>query len=96
MDKITLATIINLLLEVFGYEIKPIIKELKKAKRNQKNSNSTIQDINPRLLKINKAQIARELGISRSYVTMLMSGERNNPEQLRRIEELLKQELKAA
>jgi transcriptional regulator with XRE-family HTH domain len=45
---------------------------------------------------VNKSQIARKLGLSRSYVVMLLSGERTNPERIQEIKNLLQKELKAA
>ena len=41
---------------------------------------------------INKAEIARRLGISRPYVSQLLSGKRKNERQLKRIERLLTKE----
>ena len=43
---------------------------------------------------VNKSEIARLLGISRPYVSMLMSGSRKNPEMLERIKSIIKQQLK--
>lgn len=45
---------------------------------------------------INKSEVARQLGISRPYASMLINGQRNNPEMLAKIKALVKQELKAA
>ena len=45
---------------------------------------------------VNKAEIARQLGISRPYVHMLITGQRHNPEMIAKIKALIKQELKAA
>lgn len=45
---------------------------------------------------VNKAEIARKLGISRPYVHMLIAGQRTNPEMIAKIKALIKQELKAA
>jgi len=39
---------------------------------------------------INKAEIARQLGISRSYVSLIVSGKRTNPEILKKIKVMVK------
>ena len=41
---------------------------------------------------VNKAEIARRLGISRSYVSLLLSGKRKNKSYLLKIDQLLTKE----
>jgi transcriptional regulator with XRE-family HTH domain len=45
---------------------------------------------------INKAEIARQLNISRSYASLILSGKRTNPEMVAKIKALIKEQLKAA
>ncbi len=54
--------------------------------------NNKIIKINKRL--INKSEIARILGISQPYISLLLSGKRKNEYWLQRIIEILNKEIK--
>ena len=54
--------------------------------------NNKIMKINKRL--INKSEIARILGISQPYISLLLSGKRKNEYWLQRIIEILNKEIK--
>lgn len=54
--------------------------------------NNKIMKINKRL--INKSEIARMLGISQPYISLLLSGKRKNEYLLQRILEILSKEIK--
>ncbi len=55
---------------------------------------TSIFTINTRF--INKAEIARQLNISRSYASLIIAGKRTNPEIVKKVKALIKQQLKAA
>lgn len=54
--------------------------------------NNKIIKINKRL--INKSEIARILGISQPYISLLLSGKRKNKYWLKRIYEVINKEIK--
>ena len=41
-------------------------------------------------------KLAREMGVTDAYISMLLSGKRNNPEMLEKLKELIKKYMKAA
>lgn len=45
---------------------------------------------------LNKAEIARQLGVTPSYIAAIMKGRRKAPKMRARIEKLIEKELKAA
>ena len=50
--------------------------------------------INPSF--VNKAEIARKTGYTRQYISLLLSGKRNNKEALDKIRATIKEQLRAA
>jgi transcriptional regulator with XRE-family HTH domain len=43
---------------------------------------------------VNKAEIARKLGVSRPYIQLLFTGQRNNPKMIAKIKALIKEQLR--